>query len=147
MLDLCVELNGLDNWGVIVDDTEFEETENSAVFFHGLQQIHSRPAYPSQSDQAYVHVLFATFVDPEHWGWGLDYDSDAYPEMLKKIKGVRYDGNIRFYKAKGRVIAYNNPPEGNYKCPPACSECGLFSEETILEKIQENIEINQRKRG
>lgn len=147
MLDLCVELHGLDSWGVIVDSTEFEETENSAVFFHGLQQVHSRPSYPSESDEAYVHVLFATFVGPDHWGWGLDYDSDDYHALIQKIKDVRYDGNIRFYKATGRFITHEGHPAGNYECPPECSECGLFSEESILEKIKENIKINERKQG
>lgn len=147
MMDICVELNGLDNWGVIVDGVEFEETENSAVFFHGLQQVHSRPPYPSQDDQDYVHVLFATFVDPAHWGWGLDYESEDYPKMLQKINDVKYDGNIRFYKAKGHFIRYNDRPAGNYECPPECGECGLFSEESILKKIKENIKINERKHG
>ena len=125
LLDFCVEMNELDDWGVIVDDELFSEEENSAIFFHGQQQTHARPPYPSKNKDSYIVVLFMALIKPDHWANTPEFNDPDDPDHKKYhdlIEVHRWDSEIRFYEHRGYPAYFNNLPEGNYPCPD-CVQC------------------------
>lgn len=142
VIDVCVESNKIDNWGLLIDGKKFDEQENSAVFFMGQQQAHSRPPYPVDDSEAYVVLLFAMFVGPEHWM----YDIDSYAEkdtfqLEESIKKYKLDGDIRYYEYAGHPPRYDNKPEGNYICSNGeCGPCTVV-EPDFVKKIDGYIKI------
>lgn len=132
-MDVCIESKNIDSWGLIVDGETFSEAENSAVFFMGQQQTHSRPKYPTEDPDAYVVVMFALFVSPEHWM----YDYDAYApeqdeELREKMALYKLDGDIRYYEHVGHSPRFEGLPEGNYECNGGlCEQCNVVSENFV----------------
>lgn len=122
LMDLCLELKGIDDWGVIVDDQVFSEKENSAVLFHGQQQTHARPKYPSDDPDSYNILMFAAFIRPGHWAWDHDFTKPPTQEYYDLIEKHRWDSEIRYYEYRGRSAQFIGLPEGNYECLD-CMQC------------------------
>ena len=131
-MDICIESPGV-SWNIIVDDEIFVEKENSALFFMGQQQAHSRPPYPVDDEKAYVIVMFALFVDSSHWMHGIDmYDKDQeklWQELMEKYK---LDGDVRYYEHSGHAPRLDNLPPGNYPCMDGlCEQCDVVDSDFI----------------
>jgi hypothetical protein len=134
-IDVCIESNKINNWGLIVDGQRFDEEENNAIFFMGQQQAHGRPPYPVDDEEAYVILLFAMFVDPSHWMYEIDaYAEEDAPKWDKAIKKYKPDGDIRYYEYSGHAPRYDNKPDGNYLCSRGeCGPCTVVPENFIDE--------------
>jgi hypothetical protein len=125
LMDFCVEMNELDDWGVIVDDELFSEEENSAIFFHGQQQTHTRPPYPTTNQNSYIVLLFMALIKPGHWADTPDFDDPSDLERKKYLDLIekhRWDSEIRYYEHRGHSAYFNDLPPGNYECPN-CMQC------------------------
>jgi hypothetical protein len=137
-LDFCVEISGFDSWGVIVDGTQFDEAENSGIFFMGQQQTHSRPPYPVDNKDAYIILLFGLFVDETHWGYDLDLQDPKQEDLFNElIQKYRHDGDIRYYEHSGHPPYFNDLPENNYPCiinGEECIQCWV-APKTLLDEI------------
>jgi hypothetical protein len=133
MIDLCVEKYNLDNWGLIVENTIFLEEENSAIFFNGQQHIHSRPKYPTESEDAYQIVFFAVYTKPGDWAHNSSSSYTSKEEFIEIAKNYVFDADIRFYEATGHPMIFNDKPVGNTECQD-CQEC-YVTDPKILSKI------------
>lgn len=144
MMDICIESPGV-NWSVLIDGEEFKEKENSAVFFMGQQQSHSRPPYPVDDSNAYVIVMFGHFVDSTHWFYDLDAYSDEDALIVEQtMKKYKLDGDIRYYEYSGHAPRFDNLPPGNYPCDGGeCTQCHVVSED-FVKHIDGYIELNDR---
>lgn len=131
-IDICIESPGVE-WAVEVDDVVFPEKENSAVFFYGQQQVHSRPMYPTTNSEPYVLLLFIHYVRPEHW-WRQAYDRGGIPEVRKEFSKYGEDGDIRYYEHTG-LVSQPNLPEGQKRC-----ECHNY--ENVGSMIKERLNLN-----
>jgi hypothetical protein len=109
-IDVCIEKNNL-NWGLLVDDELFEENENSAICFYGQQQVHGRPIYPTENEDAYITLLFLHFVTPDHWF----AQSKNEEELLNNFKKYALDGDVRYYLKTG-TISKPDLPAGQDMC-------------------------------
>lgn len=137
LLDICVEKNELDDWGLIVEGARFSEEENAGVFFNGQQHIHSRPKYPSNSETAYLVAFFAIYTKPGDWAHGIDRSSIDRESFIALAEKYTYDADIRFYEARGHPMVFNNLPEGNYTCE-SCQEC-YVSAPDFIKRIDEHV--------
>lgn len=142
MIDLCVNKHKLDDWGLHVDGQLFSEEENQGIFMSSCQQAHGRPAYPSDDPEAYIEILFAIFVKPNHWWAQLDGTEAAFLEAIEKY---RWDGDIRYAEYAGHAPYFNDYPN-NAPCqayaPNECHECWTIPEDVLKEKIEINRKIN-----
>jgi hypothetical protein len=136
-MDICIESPGIPSWGLIIDGERFEEAENSAVFFMGQQQAHSRPPYPVDDPEAYVIVMFALFVGPEHWMYDIDaYDPDQDQYLDETTMNYKLDGDIRYYEYKGHAPRFDGMPANNRLCDSGtpgqeCTQCDVVPENFI----------------
>jgi hypothetical protein len=132
-MDICIESPGIESWGLIIDDEEFDESPNSGVLFMGQQQTHSRPPYPVDNPDAYVTLMFALFVGPEHWLYDLDaYDPNQDKELRETMDIYKLDGDIRYYEYRGHAPRFDGIPPENYICTPnGCSQCSVVDEDFI----------------
>lgn len=109
-VDLCIEKNNID-WSLNVDNFNFTEEENSAIFMHANQQVHSRPPYPTEDENAYIVVLLMSFLEPGHWfleGKNNYENSDEFMGLnLRKL----LDGDIRFFELNKYVSFHRNDNE------------------------------------
>jgi len=141
-LDFCVETNGFDSWGIIIDEETYEEAENSGLFFMGQQQTHSRPPYPVDDKDAYIILMFGLFVDSTHWAYDLDLqDPDQHETFLELIQKYRHDGDIRYYEHTGHPPEFRGLPETNYPCiinDEECIQCWVPSKELLDGIIESN---------
>jgi hypothetical protein len=113
-IDICIEKEGVE-WGIEVDEVVFPEKENSAVFFYGQQQVHSRPTYPEDaSEDAYLTVLFLHYVRPEHW-WIQSYNEGGIDKVREVMGKYSLDGDVRFFEHAG-YISQPQLPEGQERC-------------------------------
>jgi hypothetical protein len=135
-MDICIESPNV-SWDIIVDGEVFQEQENSALFFMGQQQAHSRPPYPTEDENAYVIVMFALFVDSSHWMYDIDmYSPDQYDHWSDLMTKYKLDGDIRYYEYAGHAPRFDNLPEGNYECMGGeCQQCEVVPE-NFTESIQ-----------
>lgn len=132
-MDICIESPGIDSWGLIIDDESFDEAPNTGVFFMGQQQTHSRPPYPTDDQNAYVVLMFALFVGPEHWMYDIDAYDPEQDEQLRNLMDVyKLDGDIRYYEYRGHAPRHDGLPPENYLCFPAgCNQCSVVSEDFV----------------
>jgi hypothetical protein len=72
VIDLCVDTT-LSNWGLLVNDTLFIDTPNTAIFLYGQEEIHSRPEYTSNSPKDYSLQLLINFAPKNFWFFKGDY--------------------------------------------------------------------------
>jgi hypothetical protein len=63
----------LSNWGLLVNDTLFIDTPNTAIFLYGQEEIHSRPEYTSNSPKDYSLQLLINFAPKNFWFFKGDY--------------------------------------------------------------------------
>jgi hypothetical protein len=131
-MDICIESPGV-SWEIIVDGKTFKEKENSALFFMGQQQAHSRPKYPVDDKDAYVVVMFALFVDESHWVASIDLEDpsqrDDWETLMDRYK---LDGDVRYYEYSGHAPRFDGLPEGNYTCMNGrCDQCQVVDEDFI----------------
>lgn len=131
-MDICIESPGV-SWEIIIDGESFKEKENSALFFMGQQQAHSRPKYPVDDENAYVIVMFALFVDDSHWVAPIDledsFQRDEWEILMDKYK---LDGDIRYYEYSGHAPRFDGLPAGNYECMNGqCDQCQVVEEDFI----------------
>jgi hypothetical protein len=138
MIDICITKNELDSWGVIVDGELFSEEENSAIFFNSQQQIHSRPEYPSSSDDSYLIAFFAVYTKPGDWAHEIDRESIDRESFIALAKDYVYDADIRFFSKRGYPMYFNDLPESNTLCLD-CNECYVSDPTTLSELL--NIDI------
>jgi len=110
-IDLCIEKNNLE-WGLLVDGEFFEEEENSAVIFYGQQQVHGRPAYPTDDEDSYITLLFLHFVTPDHWF----AQSKTEEEIMQNFKKYALDGDVRYYLKTGTISKPDIPKEQMCDC-------------------------------
>jgi hypothetical protein len=142
-MDICIESPGV-SWEIVVDGETFSEKENSALFFMGQQQSHSRPPYPVDDKDAYVVVMFALFVDDSHWMAPINIE-DPTQEADWEILMDRYklDGDIRYYEYSGHAPRFDGLPAGNYECMDGqCNQCNVVDEDFIT-KIPGYKSVNQ----
>lgn len=133
LMDICIKSHDV-SWSVIVDEINFQEKENSALCFMAQQQAHSRPPYPSESDEAYVIVMFALFADSSHWVYDIDmYDDNDIKKWNEGIKNYYSDADVRYYEKYGTIPSHENLPEGNYECQFLCTQC-YVGDPNFLEK-------------
>lgn len=146
-LDFCVETNGFDSWGIVIDGEKFEESENSGLFFMGQQQTHSRPPYPVDDPEAYIVLMFGLFIDDTHWGYDLDLNNEEDNAKFRELIEIyRYDGDIRYYEHTGHPPYFNDLPSNNPPCTPngePCIQCWVPPQE-LLDAL---IEDRSGKRG
>jgi hypothetical protein len=64
------------NWPLTVEGVDFPSITNSAVFLKGDEDFHSRPEYPSSSENDYVIAIFVNLAP-----------SDS--EIIKKSRAFR----------------------------------------------------------
>jgi hypothetical protein len=129
-MDVCIESPGVPNWGLTIDGERFDEEENSAVFFMGQQQTHSRPPYPVDNPEAYIVLLFALFVSPDHWMYDIDAYSEEDAELLFEMSNkYKLDGDIRYYEHTGHAPYFNDLPENNKPCAEDCIQCDVVPED------------------
>lgn len=140
LLDLCVEKNELDDWGLIIEDKFFSEEENSGVFFNGQQHIHGRPPYPTDSSEAYLIVFFAIFTKPGDWAHGIDRTATDISEFIEIAKNYIHDADIRFFEHMGHPMRFDGLPEGNYACE-SCQEC-YVSDPNLIKSIDGYLDLN-----
>lgn len=131
-MDICIESPGV-SWDIIVDGEVFHEKENSALFFMAQQQAHSRPPYPSDSENSYVIVMFALFVDSSHWMYDIDmYDPNQYDKWSELMDRYKLDGDVRYYEYSGHAPRFDGLPEGNYPCMDGeCQQCEVVAEDFV----------------
>ena len=133
--DICIESQGIDSWGLEIDGERFEEYPNSGVFFMGQQQVHKRPPYPVDDENAYLIVLFANFASPDHWIYDIDAYAEEDYEKLKNLMALyKLDGDIRYYEHTGHAPYFNDLPDTNKECP-ACAECFVVDPD-FIEKLE-----------
>lgn len=131
-MDICIESPGIDSWGLLVDGEPFEEEPNSAVFFMGQQQTHSRPPYPVDNPEAYVVLMFCLFVSPDHWMYDIDaYDPEKSDMLDVLAEKYRYDGDIRYYEHTGHAPRFDGLPKGNPACYDGCQQCYVVPEDFV----------------
>lgn len=146
-MDICLESKGISSWGLIVDGERFEESENSAVFFMGQQQAHSRPPYPVDDPDAYVVLMFALFVSPEHWMYDIDVNDPNQFELLEEnMLKYKLDGDIRYYEYSGHSPNFEGMPETNRLCDGGnlgqeCTQCEVVPE-NFVDDIEGYIKID-----
>lgn len=129
--DICIESPGVPSWGLSIDGERFEEQENSGIFFMGQQQVHTRPRYPVDDENAYITVLFANYATPDHWIYDIDcYSEEGNHQYAEAMKKYKLDGDIRYYEYKGHGPYFNDLPEGNYECV-GCSQCTVVGKDFI----------------
>lgn len=121
--DICVESHRVPSWGLSIDGERFEEQNNSGIFFMGQQQVHTRPRYPVDDEEAYVTVLFANYATKDHWIYDIDcYSEEGNIQYAEAMKKYKLDGDIRYYEHSGHGPYFNDLPEGNKECP-GCQQC------------------------
>jgi hypothetical protein len=132
-MDICIEAPRLGSWGLIIDGEEFTEAENTGVLFMGQQQTHSRPPYPTEDPDAYIVLMFALFVGPEHWMYEIDaYDPKQDALLRELMDQYKLDGDIRYYEHTGHAPRFNDIPPENYPCTPnGCSQCDVVAENFV----------------
>lgn len=132
-IDMCIESPGIENWGLIVDDELFNESENSGVFFMGQQQTHSRPPYPVSDEDSYIVLMFSLFVGPEHWLYDIDaYDPEQDEHLRKTMDAYISDGDVRYYEHRGYTPRLAGLPVGNYPCLGGeCYQCSVVDDDFI----------------
>lgn len=132
-MDICIESPGIESWGLIIDDEVFDEAENSGVFFMGQQQTHSRPKYPVNNPDAYIVLLFALFVGPEHWMYDIDaYDPKQDALLRETMMKYKLDGDIRYFEYRGHAPRFEHLPEGNRPCTEnGCQLCHVVPEDFV----------------
>lgn len=132
--DICIESPGVPSWGLLVDGERFEERSNSGILFMGQQQVHSRPPYPVDDEEAYVVVLFANYATPDHWVYDIDcYSEEGNKKYAEGMEKYKLDGDIRYYEHTGIVPHFDNLPENNHH-HPHCPTC-LVVEPDFIENI------------
>lgn len=135
-MDMCIESPGIANWGLIVDGERFDEGPNSGVFFMAQQQAHSRPPYPVDDPEAYIVLLFAMFVSPDHWMYEIDANDPSQRDLLEETtEKYRYDGDIRYYEYSGHAPNFNDMPTTNRPCPNDCQQCYVVDPD-FIDKIE-----------
>ncbi len=136
-MDTCIESPGV-SWSVIVDGETFPDKENSALFFMAQQQAHSRPPYPVNDENAYVVMMFASFVDSSHWLYEIDmYDPDQNKALSELVEKYRIDGDVRYYEYSGHAPRLDGLPPGNPSCMGGeCTQCGTSVDPEFTKKIK-----------
>lgn len=91
IIDLCIDTT-LKDWGLLVEDHLFVDKPNCAVFLYGNEEVHSRPKYPSSSEEDYSLQLFINFAPPDFWFFKGDYKKalkyiTPAPIMVQEKKG------------------------------------------------------------
>lgn len=108
-IDITIENTA--DWSINVENKNYPQKPNSAVFFCGQQHMHSRPPYPTRDENKYITVLFLHFTQPNHW----------IQKGQKQISIYGDDGNVRFFN-NNRFLPMPDPPFSQ----PVC-ECHDYS--------------------
>lgn len=108
-IDITIENTA--DWSINIENKNYPQNPNSAVFFCGQQHMHSRPPYPTRDEKKYVTVLFLHFTQPNHW----------IQKSQKEISIYGDDANIRFFN-KNRFLPMPDFPLNQ----PVC-ECHDYS--------------------
>lgn len=84
-LDVCIDKTV--DWKLAVNDIYYDEEPNSCVVFSGNDNMHWRPEYPTEDEDAYVTLLFMQFAKPDHWyfteGGQVGFDNNSYKSDFK----------------------------------------------------------------
>lgn len=120
-IDLCIDKNI--DWSIFVDGIEFKEEPNSCVIFSGNDNMHWRPKYPTENEDAYVTLLFMQFAKPDHWFFSND---------RKEFSRHSLESDFRFREMMGY-----------WSLPDYCDDrpiCKCCDYRTVLDNEQDFIE-------
>lgn len=82
-LDIILDTNM--EWSLIVEDKIFPSTKNSAVFLKGDEEYHSRPEFPSTSEDDYVLAIFLHMAREGDKNLEMARNFFSLPEHLQKL--------------------------------------------------------------
>lgn len=72
------------DWPLIIEGQSFSNTENSVFFIKGEDDAHSRPDFPSQSEEDYVLLLFVHLANKNTNYAKMSREVDAMDEKSRK---------------------------------------------------------------